>query len=272
MSVNEKMTDIADRLRGYAQKTDTFSLDGKTDKLSLNDMPSVIDYVFSMGYAIGVNGTAGLSDANFWDYYQCNGKRTVYNFAFYGTNWTDANFKPKYPMKITSAAHMFRNAKSLTDLSAIDMDFSECTNFDLAFNGMDALTKLGNISTVSTSTLYRTFLRDKALVEIGEFVVAKDTVFTQTFQLCSALEQITFVGEIGQDLAFPSSPLNGSSIISIIKCLVNYTGTEEELTHTLTLTDAAWANLEAIDSTPADEGIAFNGTWREYIASLGWNI
>lgn len=80
------------------------------------------------------------------------------------------------------------------------------------------------------------------------------------------MENITFEGEIGRSINFSYSPLSVESMKNVIEHLVNYTGTEKELSYTVTFTEACWTKLEA-DSTAPN-----GGTWKEYVASLGWNV
>lgn len=84
----------------------------------------------------------------FWNQYQQNGSRTDYRFAFAGRGWSDmakaGAFLPKYPIKPKNlyryqdpAANMFCyfavDASTPVDLSAVEMDFSGCTEVSNTF-------------------------------------------------------------------------------------------------------------------------------------------
>ena len=213
MSVKEKMTAIADRLRLH---------NGTTDTLNLDEMVSEIDRATLQMYKVfsetdAFYGTE-LPEA-FWDVLQIKGQRTDYSNMFSGNLMTDETFKPKYPMHVTNALRMFQANNNITDLSGVVMDFSECCDFSVAFNGMQNLVKFGNISTVGANEVYRAFVGCKNLKEIGDFTVKAETTFDNVFANCGALEKITFKGVIGQDLKIVHSPLNRASIESIVGCL-----------------------------------------------------
>jgi len=210
MSVNEKMTAIADRLRGYGQKAEKFSLD---------EMAMEIDRAFTAGVQVGKTLEAGHAEDVDWNVFQANGTRTDYSQAFIGGYFDDSTFKPEYKLNVTNAYRMFQSAVNITDLSKVEMDFSQCVDFAVTFGGMAGLTKIGDISTVSADEVYRPFLGCSALVEVGTFTVKETTTFNHPFARCEALEEITFAGVIGQDLDMSYSPLNKASIESIMDCL-----------------------------------------------------
>lgn len=137
MSVAEKLTAIADRIRSYT---------ANTDKLTLDGMASGVQEVYGVGIAHGqdsgyengymdgynegeedgwsdgygegldhgvVQGIEegieqGKRDAydEFWDNFQQNGTRTNYNACF-GAGWTVELFKPKYQIKASHANFTF---------------------------------------------------------------------------------------------------------------------------------------------------------------------
>lgn len=214
MSVNEKMTAIADRLRGYSQKADL---------LSLNDMPIEVDSVFMQGLDYGRNFDTYFSQDTFWDVFQCGGKRTDYSYAFSGYEFGDDELKPKYPLNIKKAYRMFKGNLSITDLSGVSMDFSECDDFYEAFFGCTALLEIGDIFCVNAQDLEGAFASCSALTKIGTLTVTKDVAFTTTFFFCRALTSVDFEGEIGHDLSMKSCPLDRASIESIICCLSDET-------------------------------------------------
>ena len=212
-TIYEKMTTIADRFRGYKQATDKFSLD---------EMPSAIDYAFSLGYDYYRVFTDHIAKDDFWDVFQCNGQRTNYAWAYAGNNFTDATLKPKYKMKVSNACQMFRGNINITDLSGIDMDFSQCTDFTQAFGACSALAKVGNIDMTSATDTTGMFFTSRQVAEIGTLKVSETTAFeATTFGWCQALTTISFEGTIGQTISFVSSPLNKASIENIVTHLSN---------------------------------------------------
>ena len=61
------------------------------------------------GYDKGYTDGQEAERSAFWDIYQDNGNRTVYQNAFSGAGWNDETFTPKYDMKPTSAVQMYKH-------------------------------------------------------------------------------------------------------------------------------------------------------------------
>lgn len=161
----------------------------------------------------------------FWDGFQQNGSKTNYNYAFYGTNWNDAIFKPKYDIVPTAIVQTFYNSP-ITDLTSIlekqgvVLDTSNCTNFSFAF----AHSKLTNIPKINMSTCTNsssTFVSSRSIVRIEGIVSSEKTIFDKsTFQNCSALKHIIFEGTIASDITLQwSKKLDRASILSLLQCL-----------------------------------------------------
>ena len=92
MSVNEKMTAIADNIR---------SKTGKTELLNLDDMASGVNEVYEAGKE--------KEWSDFWDNFQNKGKRVNYHYAFGGEAWNEKTWKPKWDIKPYYAVEMFAN-------------------------------------------------------------------------------------------------------------------------------------------------------------------
>ncbi len=159
----------------------------------------------------------------FWDTYQNYGNRTDYNYAFYGLNWNDTTFNPKYKMKPTSAQGMFDGCKLLTKpLTSDIVDFSQCTNFYQTFRlcAFD----LGVIDTRSNNQVYSYTFSNMACERI-EKIILPDMVNNpnikfnaSTFQNMSNLTHIRFEGVIANFGAQfgGSKKLDKESIINIV--------------------------------------------------------
>ena len=230
MSVNEKMTAIADAIR---EKT------GGTEKLSLGDMADGVGQVYNAGKQTEYDC--------FWDAYQDNGNRTNYAYGFSGAGWTDETFKPKYPICVGD------NAESMCSRSAfmefpVDVDFSQCTNiyYTFAYNGNLVRLPRMDISKVTTATY--AFRECKNLEEIACLVFSEKTSFTtNVFHLCQALKNLTIEGTINTPVSFQhSSKLTNESVQSIIDHLKNLTGTTAK---TLTLHADVGAKLTDAQKT-----------------------
>lgn len=204
MSVNSKMTAIADAIRG---KT------GGTGKLNLDQMAIGVNDVYQAGYNAGAgtggggNYDEGYNDGiaegieqgkqaeynRFWNALQNNGAAMDYTYAFAGSTWDDDCYNPKYPIKATACTNMFRNAV-ITDVK-VPIDLSNGT-------GTHVLNNCRN------------------LVNIPEIISNKNIDFTGWLAQCVALEEVMFSGVIGKSLSFINSPLlSANSINSICLCL-----------------------------------------------------
>ena len=215
MSVNEKMTAIADAIR---DKT------GGTEALTLDDMAAEIPKVFE-------EGKQAEYDA-FWDALQDYGNKEGrnYHYKFCYNLCDDRTFNPKYPIICseanTSASNMFYYNTLITD-----------TKVPIIVLGT-------NIAGFA----YRAY----RLVTIRELNLNKNTKFNaNSFQNCTALENFNVTGTIGQN-GFNvqwSTKLNKASIESIINAL---SAKESGLTVTLSqtavnnaFTAEEWEALEA---------------------------
>lgn len=103
MSVNEKMTSIANKIR---EKT------GETNKLNLDQIAISVDKVFDSGKQTEYDA--------FWDGYQNNGNRTDYSYAFYGSGWNEITYKPKYPIIAEAASYGYANS-NIVEIDKVDV-------------------------------------------------------------------------------------------------------------------------------------------------------
>lgn len=160
---------------------------------------------YSEGYDVGYSGgyDKGKTDGaqseydNFWDYYQDNGTRTDYQYAFAHKGWRNANFKPKYPLNnITAATSMF-SSNRMTRV-AYPIDLSNCANCSYMFSQCASLT------TISELTFSETI-----------------TNASNMFASCKSLTTITVKGTIATAVVMGSCPLNRDSILSVVNALSN---------------------------------------------------
>lgn len=211
MSVNEKMTAIADRIRLYT---------GGTKKLTLDNMPEEIGMVNisgfnngftegrESGYLIGYEeGKAqGIEEGkkaernDFWEVFQKGGVPMNYNYAFAYNKFKDDNYFPKYDINVlsgnTTANYMFSASPDLTD-TKVTIDASKANNTQNMFSGCTSLKK------------------------IPKLIVGANTGFANTFSSCEALEELYIEGTIaknGFNVQY-STFLKKASIKSIIEHL-----------------------------------------------------
>lgn len=208
----------------------------------------------------------------FWNVFQNNGNRTDYQNAFSGVGWTEEIFKPKYPFgTVTNAYQMFRNSHIKADLTKFDIDISNVANADYMFYS-SYFTKIGTFGVQANRGMNTTFGECIYLKTIEKLKVVEATVFNGTFVRCSALENITFEGVIGNDINFQwSTLLTKASITNIIKHL-SLDASGKTLTLSQAAVDREFKGVSAADFTTIVEG-SISAEWIGWIASRSnWNI
>ena len=184
----------------------------------------------------------------FWDAYQDGGNRVTYANAFSGDGWANAIFKPRYNMAPNSAYMMFRFCTIQGDLVnilqelGVTIDFSNSTNFGYTFSYAMGITRIGIINTTSSNSLSSTFQYARALKTIDKLVLRTkgDQTFSSVFDSDGSLQNITIEGVIGNNISFGDSPLlTHDSLVNIISCLQDITGTSNTRTLTLGATNLA---------------------------------
>ena len=206
----------------------------------------------------------------FWDAYQQNGKLTVYEGAFAGRGWTEETFKPKYlQMQPSSAWNMFYSNQVKDGYEYIKhIDFSKCTILTNMF-AQCQFEHIGTIDCRASSSVPNIFSHAKRLKTIDKIIVkASHTYSVQLFENVTTLEDVTFEGDIGNDIVFAGTysgtkwgeRLTKASIESIINHL--YDGVSGK---TVTLSKTAVNN--------AFEGGSDGTEWQALIATKpDWSV
>lgn len=165
---------------------------GTDDVYTPEEMANGVNEIYEAGKQAEYNA--------FWDSYQQKGKRRTYTYAFYRAGWTDAVYKPKYPIKIgatDSYATQVYSYSAITD-TLVDIDLSLRT------------TEAGTI-----------FYYAEGLKTIHNIIIHNKLNFKNTFYRCDALEKLTITGVMGQnDFSVQwSTKLTHDSLMNIIKAL-----------------------------------------------------
>lgn len=244
MSVNEKMTAIADAIRGYT---------GKNDKLSLDGMATGVSEVFGVGNSRAEERyeEGKVAEHNeFWNYYQQNGTRTDYTSSFSDAGWTAEIFKPVHNIKPTIATAMFKDSAMEIDLAkhletlGISLNFSNCTNLANCFKN----SKFTKIGTVDASNAIGTnandiFTGSSNLVTIELLVLSSGSATGGSFGGCTALRNLTIGGTIGWNFSVKECIyLTKDSITSIVEHLL-----DGATSRTVTFSKTAVNNAFGID-------------------------
>ena len=127
----------------------------------------------------------------FWGKLQNYGGRTNYTDAFSSVIWNDNIYDPQYPIVTTLLVRAFRNSNVTDTKVPIDVTNSSGAALNSAFDG-------------------------SKLVKIKELIVTNKITYVTTFRDCSALVDITFTGEIGQNLDLSDSPLLSEATLTNI--------------------------------------------------------
>ena len=239
---------------------------GKTNPIAVEDFDNSIAEVYDAGKAKGhgegyndgvADGKQAEYDA-FWDAYMPD-DLTNWQYVFYSPRWNDANFYPKRDIKPVGAAsfsfssHQISNFKQRLIDCNVTFDSSKMTSGNYLFAFCSYMTNLPIISLVGlTSQISHAFENDRCLVEIEKIILKDDgsTTFDYWFKGCTALENITFEGVIGQDIDF--SDCNMLTRASIESILSHMPDMYSDLTgKTLTLSTTA-VDREFEGVSPAD--------------------
>lgn len=215
---------------------------------------------------------------NFWDNYQYNGERRIYDTAFgtYDTvvanGWNDNNFYPKYPIIATNLCKAFkacdiRNLKERLEECGVYLDTSECGNFNQTFSYTWALHHIPELDMRKATNVTVMFNRATGVHTIDKLILSENNtlVWTESFHYCESLINIRIEGQLSRTINFSYSPLSVESMKSIISCLKDYSGTASQGTYILTLKDQCKTALEAEGATSPNGNL-----WTEYVSDLGW--
>ena len=279
MSVDSKMTAIADTIRSYT---------GKSGKLGLDDMPGAIneavaangyDSGYSKGYAEGEasgyqNGYAegnedGIADgkqaenAQFWNNYLNHRTRYSLSTLFVGNGWNDDTFCPPMGTVISAkgysnkyADQLFMNSK-ITDLKGIcerrnvTIDLSQATRFSQILSD-STITTFPTVDTRCAPTLHNIFYAPQQLVTVEKLILKEDgsqTYNDNSFLLCVKLQNIVIEGKIGNSLKINGAPvLSKDSITSFVNALLD-TASSQTLTLSKTAVESAFGSTTAAEWT-----------------------
>ena len=167
MSVNEKMTAIADSIR---DKT------GGTESLTLDAMATEIPKVYEKGKK--------AEREEFWEEYYTSAS---WAYAFYGAFWSDKNYNPHKTIKPTtgtSASSMYYGC-TITD-TRVPLDLSDVTNISYIFYNAKFLKTIRDITFLKSGSATNAFSGCSALENI---TVSGSTQISLVFTSCTLLNK-----------------------------------------------------------------------------------
>ena len=246
-------------------------------------------------YKAGKEEGAQAQYDEFWDGFQnvVNGvpQRTSYKYAFY--QWRHRNIYPKYTVKPDNSKEsaitvdgIFESCNNLTSIS--NVDFSNYTPKTTAntgswasiFSSCSALIECPDLN-MKAGGYYNTWRHCSKLQRIEIMRCCEEGMYNGPFHNCTSLTDITIEGVIGNSFPIPNSPLNPTSLKSIIFHLKNYNGdATKEHKNTVTFKSSAFEALEAVGITEEDKnklveiGLEYSKdlTWAQIIDNLKWNL
>lgn len=145
------------------------------------------------GWSSGLTAGEETARKTFWDKFQNNGRRNGYRFAFYDWYWSDVNYNPVYAIVCSAVSTDMMRYAQITD-TKVDINFTH----------------------VGSSAV---FANNSYLKTIRKLIVTENVTFSNWFAQCTALENVTFEGTIGQNIDFSACPLTKSSLLNIIEHL-----------------------------------------------------
>ena len=236
---------IAEKLTTIAENEEKVFLAGHSEGRNLGYTLGYPDGHHD-GYAVGEqDGYAKGKQANydvFWDSFQQNGKRTAYAYGF--RYWNGECFRPKYDIVPTgNTATLFGEVKGIKNLPerlkecGVTLDLSNVTDFSSGFLESD-FEDVGELDLSSANAINFCFQLSKVKtiqkLKLKE-IPGNTSPYGSAFNKCSKLETLIVEGGISKKGFNVSdcTKLTHESLMSIINCLSDNSGTSTTLTITL---------------------------------------
>ena len=201
----------------------------------------------------------------FWDNFQQNGERNSYSYAFYGKNFNDAIFKPKYKFinaNVYSFERMFSDhSGGITTITPDLFDYDRMKTYYGSYMFFNADIKSIELSMKRNNSIAHMFRSCKA-----ETIILNDwngQNYDRTFEECYNLKHLRiYGGTIGGSNVFNLglSPLDAESLRHIISKQSD-TATGRKISLKLTAVNTAFETAEGLadGSTSAE--------WLELVAT-----
>ena len=164
----------------------------------------------------------------FWDTFQQNGTRTLYENAFNGKGWDDNNFKPKYDIICsgdygcsgTFRQSLITDLKGILEKQKVEFDTRAATKFTNTF-APSTITRIPTLHLDSCTTISNAF-SGGTITELEIHNLQENCTFTNPFNGASKLSSLILenctIGQNNFNLK-SCSKLSKASITSVINAL-----------------------------------------------------
>lgn len=200
--------------------------------------------IYSRGFNEGFAEGSVMAGENLYSAITLDGKRTIYTDAFSRTNYEFIGVP--FPEPITPTSRIDRMFYIYYGASLPWVDLSKVPT-NVSCQSLFSRSKLKTIPDLGLPAMnsYLNVFRNCAdLVTVRCLRVKQRTTFQATFEGCSSLQNITFEGEIGQNISFSGCPeLTKASIVNMFDKLTVYSSGS----HTVTLHPTALGRLSTSD-------------------------
>ena len=279
MSVNSKMTAIADEIRAKTGGTEPLSLDDMAENVpkvyesGQNDVKEQVEPINTeLEKCLSGNPVDGKSWYDeFWDLYLSRCEQVGYQYAFAGRGWHYDTFFPTRDIILKNgASYVFQETymlplKQCLDKNGVKLDTSNMTNMDRLFywamqgsNSGHIIPPIGNNNVTSAQYC---FYVATGLEKIEKLTVAPTCNMTEAFFRCDALREITLENEI----ASSTWKFNNTHMLSR-ETITHIIGKLSEATTGLSITLSSAAVTNAFESVYSEE-------WQALVSSKpNWTI
>ena len=192
--------------------------------------------------------------------------------------WTANTFAPdKNIIPSRESLRFFENMSNTEDgtldlveyckTAGIVIDLSNMTKFAYLYNNNKLFSHIGIVDMTNAVNWHYCFQNCTNLHTIDEIIVP-DYIFENNnnpFGACISLRHMKVSGTIACDIDLSATMLDGESLVTVCLALKMYMGTEHEFFFTMYLTNTHWLILDGMGTAPD------GNSWRDYVASKGWN-
>ncbi len=258
---------------------------GKSEGIDEGYTSGKVDGIYE-GIEQGIEQGRQAQRLEWWGKYLNNGLSGSGAGAFYGHRWTDDTFDPPFDINASNSSTMFglsqiKDVRGILARNRVNLIFNDSTSyFNQHFNvfSNSAVVYLPYLKLPSTSAAYGWFSGCSKLKEVDGYECLARHAFesgtstnNKTFYNCTELVHIIFHGTIGQSINLQwSTKLDYESATSALKCLKDFSGTEEGYTRMVIFASSVWEMLANYGDDAVHPLTGDPCTWAEYVDAIAW--